>query len=140
MAVIALPTGYLNIKTTGVDLNNRYTAATAISAGQWLYEASGTTVDVADASTAAKAAVIGIAPWDFASGDTVYFVENDDVDIDGFLSMPTTGEKLVLSGSANAGQMELLSDLTASEFITYLCTPQSATKLKTKIEATGLTA
>lgn len=139
MAVIALPTGYLEIKTTGVQLNNRCTAAAAISAGQWLYKPTSTTVDVADASSATKAAVVGIAPWDFASGDPVYFVESNNVEIDGFGSL-TANEKLVLSGSANAGQMESLSDLTAGEYITYLTTNKSTTKIETRIEATGLTA
>jgi len=134
MATIALPISGLKLETSGAPILEK-TASAAISVGQWLYASSGTEVAPADAGT--NSTVVGIAILAADSGNPAYYVAADDVKLEGFAGM-SAGQKYVLSGAS--GQMELLSDLTASENISYVATAETATLARVRIENTGLTA
>lgn len=135
MATIAIPISGVKIITAGVTVKSG-TAGAAITAGQWLYASGTGEVSPADASTAAKATVVGIAILDASSTEPCYYVSNDDIQLSGFASL-TENTKYVLSGTS--GQMELLTDMTTNEYVTYLCTALegSTTDFKIQVEVTG---
>lgn len=137
MATIPLPVASgFKLETSGAQILES-TASATIKQGQWLYASSANEVAPADASTAAKATVVGLAILDADTGNPAQYVAANDIVIEGFSSL-TANTKYVLSGTS--GQMELLSDLTASEYVTYLCTAQTSSSFKIRIEVTGLQA
>lgn len=92
------------------------TAGEAITEGDVVY-LSASSVLIADSTTAAKAAVAGVAIADCAIGDVCYYVgTNDMVLITGATFTQFTW--YVLGGTA--GTIETYADLTTGEFVTWL--------------------
>jgi hypothetical protein len=134
MATIALPVGGLKLETRGAAILDAEAGA-AISAGQWVYSNATDQVSPADAATNYE--VVGIAILAADVGEAAQYVSADFIKLEGFAGL-TANTKYVLS--ATSGQMELLSDLTASENVVYVATAVSTTAITVQIEITGLTA
>jgi hypothetical protein len=110
-------------------------AGEAITEGQVIY-LNGGSVYKADALTAAKAAVVGVAIAPAASADQCYYVGAQNMVLITGGSF-TQNEWYVISGTS--GVIEQYSDLSSGEYLTWLGYGDSDNNLIWKNIATGTT-
>lgn len=136
MATVVVVAADVTVKNS-VNVN-RLIAGETITPGEVLYQlASDSKAYAADASTTAKATPIGVAINPAASGDYVYYVGAPGAIIDMGVTL-TKGAWYCISGAA--GSIELLTDLTAAEIISYVGYGDANGDLVYYPVATGLTA
>ena len=123
-----------SVTAKGVVAVQSAPAGEAITEGQLVYLNSGSAF-LADNTTAAKAAVAGIATATAASGDTCYYIGTQDMVLIVGASF-TKNNWYVLSG---ASTIEELSDMTAGEYVTWLGYGDADGNLVWKNIQTGLT-
>lgn len=135
MALIALPTNLRPISGTFSPFEK--TAAAAITAGEFLYEPTTGNVQAGDSSTEAKATIVGMALFNADSSAKAYIVRSGRYT--GFTGL-VAGEKYVVADGTNSGQLELRSDQSTSDYITYCITAIDTTTIEINIEVTGAQA
>lgn len=135
MSLIALPTNLRPV--SGTLAPKPYTAAAAVTAGQFLYESTAGNAQAGDSSSESKATIIGMAIFNADSSATVFAVQSGRYT--GFSGL-VAGEKYVLTDATNSGQLELRSDQSTSDWITYCITAIDTTTIEIKIEITGAQA
>lgn len=108
-------------------------AGASIAQGNYLYlDASDGKLKLADATSAAKAAVVGMAITAAAANQPVRYITGGDVTVDGL----TVGQVYVLS--ATAGKMCLKTDLVSTNFVTILGGGKTATNFRLAVTALGV--
>lgn len=131
MAVITL-TGSAVLKSDSADAVEGIAGAT-IQQGNYLYkDAADNKLKLADATSAAKAAVVGMAITGASDGQPVKYVAAGDMTVD------NTAVGAVYVISATAGKMCLVSDLVSGNFVTIVGGGKTATSMRLAITQLGV--
>ena len=112
---------------------NTRNAAEAVTAGDWLYAASTTTVGVATNADAAKDTVIGIALNAAGTGQPVTYAENTAVV--GFGAILAVAVWYVLSA---AGATSAVADQTSADYVSGVGYGLTTSNMQLVITNTGL--
>lgn len=105
-----------------------------IVAGEWLYLHTDGKLYKADCTTAAKAAVVGIALNGGSAGQPAQYLTANDVTINGM----TTGKVYCISNTA--GKIRPTADITPGDYVTIVGGAKSATLLAVQIHQLGVAA
>jgi len=111
------------------------TAATAITAGQWVYRTTAGTLNVADANVTAAISVLGIALNGGAAGQPIQVQKTGTVTIGATAAMTVAVPYFL---SSTVGQMAPASDLAQNDYVSYLGTCSTATAMILNIHNTGV--
>lgn len=111
-----------------------FTAGATITAGQVLYQDSADNkVKLADTTSAAKAAAIGIAITNASTDEVVYVLTEGDIDVGATLAV---GEVYAVSDTAGAIRPD--SDNGTGDYCTTLGRASTASNLKFKKDVSGI--
>lgn len=129
----------VSITATDVDLvsgsKETRDAAETITAGQWLYEASSTTVGVATNNDAAKDTVVGIAlNGGAADQPIVYAKHNSVVDIG---AVATVSEVYLLS---TTGSMSPVADKATNDYVSMVAYGMTSNNIRVWLTNMGVQA
>lgn len=105
-----------------------------IVAGEWLYLHTDGKLYKADCTTAAKAAVVGVALNGGASGQPAQYLTGNDVTLNGM----TAG--VIYCISDTAGKIRPTADIGTGEFVTVVGGAKSATLMSVQIHQLGVAA
>lgn len=113
------------------------TAGAAVALGDFVYRDSADSYKLkpADTTTAAKAAVVGIALHAAASGEPLRIQTAGRISLGATLSV---GMVYVLSGTSGAGNMCPVTDLDNTEWLTLLGASSSSLILDLKLWVSGI--